>query len=75
MSKMLLEHSHARWLTYCLWLFLHCNWQLSVTETIWPTKSKTFAIWLFTGKLLTLVLPHGLCTVGTLGCRGQDVIL
>lgn len=51
MNKMLLGLGHAHWLACCLWLLLHCNWQLSVTETILPAKSKTFAVWLFIGKL------------------------
>lgn len=83
MNKRLLEHSHTRWFTCWLWLLWLHKWQSSMTETIWPTKLKTFAIWPSTGNsksLPTLVLDPfwrwGLVLVprGDLGCGAQAAV-
>ena len=53
-NKVLLEHSHAHLLTYCLCLFSCYNGRAeqSSQTTIWPAKPKIFTLWLFTEESL-----------------------
>lgn len=51
-NTVLLGYRHAHSLVYCLWLHSPTmqNWVVA-TEMMWPTKSRTFTIWLFIIKV------------------------
>lgn len=55
----------AQWFTYVVngYFLKHCSGRgwVAVTETIWPTKTEIFALWLSTESLLTHALEVSKC--------------